>query len=231
MFQSSSTCAAVHAASVVEPAGRKRQRQQRRAGQGGDDVECAEPPCRFDVDTVRDRPHRRSDRRLRLRHMHDAFGQHKSRAELLARPIDNRVPMLLLACDQTGRRRGAIEQQVGAQVFFNLGRDRLRRGRNAVDDRVGEPGERHHRRVDPVLLRVPFDGQSLGQHPRRRGQVPPRGRPHRPAVEQHRQSPQAPRRPWRHDRTAPAGSDACCAARTLPDRAAGSRKSPRRCHA
>ena len=47
---------------------------------------------------------RRGDRLRRLRHMHHALGQHEARAERLARPFDDRVPVFALARDQAGGR-------------------------------------------------------------------------------------------------------------------------------
>ena len=74
------------------------------------------------------------------------------------------------------------------KIFLDLGGDRSGRGHHAIDDRIGEACERHRRRIDLVALGIPFRGQRLSQLARRRGQRPPRGRPHRPAVEQHREA-------------------------------------------
>ena len=61
----------------------------------------------------------------------------------------------------------------------------LRPVADAIDDRIGEPRQRHPRRIDQSLLRVPFGGERLGQRSGRRGEdAAPRGA-HRFAVELH----------------------------------------------
>ena len=104
--------------------------------------------------------------------MHHAFGEHEARAERVARPVHHRVPVPALQRDQAIGLRRAIEQHVGAEIVLDLGGDRRGRRRHAVDDRVGEPRERHGRRIDHLLLRAPFGGDRLRE----------RLRPARPAA-------------------------------------------------
>jgi hypothetical protein len=114
------------------------------------------------------------------------LGQHEARPEVVARPIEHRAPLLLLARLQALGGIGAIDQKIGAEKFLDFGRDRLRLPLHAVNDRIGEPGERHARRIDHVALRLPFGGDRFGKRPRRRGEWLARRRAHRPAVEQDR---------------------------------------------
>ena len=125
------------------------------------------------------------ERLVRLRDEHHALAQHEARAERVARPGDQRVPMLRLALDQPVRAAGAIADQIGAEELGDLGLHRVGRIGDAVDDGIGEPRERHRRRIDELALRLPFVRQRLRQRLRGRRQRPARRRPHRPAVEQH----------------------------------------------
>ena len=66
-------------------------------------------------------------------------------------------------CTSPGRRVGAIEQEVGAEICDDLLGDRVLRRADAVDDGIGQPGERHARRVDHVALRLPLGRERLGE--------------------------------------------------------------------
>ena len=232
MFQSSSTCAAAHASSVGEPARRERQRQQRRAGQRGDDIERAEPPgsprCRRRSGSPRPpprspppaAPHARCPRPARS-------ARRASRA-----PNRHRVPMAALACRPA---RPARRRDRTADRCRDISRSRPRpaAGAGATPSMIELAS-----RVSGIAAGSTLSccashsaASACGQGAHRRGQVAaapasaPAGRRAGP------QSRPAPRRPSPPGRTAPAGSGACCAARTPSDRAAGSRKSPRRCRA
>ena len=100
------------------------------------------------------------------------------------------MPRLALA--QPLRRSGAIEQQIGREIFLDFGRDRAGRIGHAVDDRIGQPRQRHLRRIDHLPLRLPFRGNRLRKRQRRRGEQPARRRAHRLVVER---SPHSRRRP------------------------------------
>ena len=204
MFQSSSTCAAVHASSVVS---RPAASASASSAEPVSVVTTLSAPSR--QASLMSAPlgialRRRSDRRLAA-----APRASRPRPARSARRVFRRAHSTIGSqccrwlATRAVRPGGAIEQQVGAEVFLDLGRDRCGRRRNAVDDRVGEPGERHRRRVDLVLLRVPFRGQRLRQLAHRRGQqgaapaCAPAGRRAAPG------SPQPPRPPSPPDRTAP----------------------------
>ena len=116
---------------------------------------------------------RSGDRFVWLRHVHDALRQHEARAEPFARPGQHRVPGLRLLLDQAGGRFGAIEQQISAKIFCDLVCDRLRRFADRVDHRIGEPRERHARRIDHVGLRIPFRGDGLREGARGRRKCAP----------------------------------------------------------
>ncbi len=116
--------------------------------------------------SVRDRRARGGDCFRRLRHMHDALRQHETRAEGLMRPGEHRVPALRLALDQAGRRLGAVEQQIAAEIVFDLGGDRLRPLGHRIDHRIGQPRQRHARRIDDLGLRIPFARRVASASPR-----------------------------------------------------------------
>ena len=226
MFQSSSTCAAAHASSDAEPPRRNRERDQRRAGERGDHIDGAEPPR-----IGRDRGARRRDRVLGLRDEHHAFAEHEARAERLARPGEHRVPVLRLLGDEPLRRVGAIADEIGAEIFRDFLGDRLGVRRDAVDDRVGKPRERHGGGIDALALRVPFGGDRLRRAaatapPARR---PPASSPARPSSRIGYGAPSPDRAAA--GRTACAGSGACCAAPPRPGRAARCRTGLRECRA
>ena len=88
------------------------------------------------------------------------------------------------AMSSAGTRR-PVEQQVGFKIFGNLGGDRPLLIGDAVDDRIGEPRERHFAWLDLVALGVPFGRDRLRQHRVRRRQDTPRGRADGLAVELH----------------------------------------------
>ncbi len=58
---------------------------------------------------------------------------------------------------------GAVADEVGAGVIGRLGDDLVALGAGAVDRGGGEPGQRHRRRADLILLGVPLGGDRLGQ--------------------------------------------------------------------
>ena len=160
-------------------------------------MQRAEPPSRSP-------PHRPDTRHHapaatacgRLRHMNARPAASTKRApSFVARPCEHRIPVPRLPRDQTRRRVGAIEQQIGAEIFRDLLRHRRRRIGDRVDDRVGEPRQRHRGRIDHVALRVPFRRDRFGERARRRGQRAARRRSHRLAVEQDREAAVASRRP------------------------------------
>ena len=116
--------------------------------------------------------------------MHHPLCQHETGAQRLARPSQHRVPVPCLAFDKAVRRLGAIAQQIRAEILRHLVGDRPGRVGHRVDHRVGEPGERHARRVDNVYLRVPFPGDFLGERGGRDGKDAANGRPDWLTVEQ-----------------------------------------------
>ena len=124
------------------------------------------------------------ERRRGLRDEHDALCQHEARAQNVAREGEHRVPGHGLPSDQPGGSAGAVAHEIAGEVALHVRRHRRGYAGNAVDDRVGEPRERHPGRIDEVALRLPFGRQRLRQRARGRRQHAPRGSPHRPAVEQ-----------------------------------------------
>src|SRR6266849_325560 len=162
----------------TQPPAQHRERQQRRAGQRRHRMQRTEPPR-----VVGNGAPGASERGCRLLDEHHAFGQQETRAELLARPVEHRIPQRGLSRGEA-RDIGPVEQQVGGEIFADFFRDRRRRGPHAVEDRVREAGERYPRRIDVLALRLPFVRNRLGKRTCRDGERMPRRRFYRPAVEQ-----------------------------------------------
>ncbi len=120
--------------------------------------------------------------------MHDALRQHETGAGRRPRPGQHRIPRADLACDQPFRRRGAIAQQIRAEIFRHLLGHRVRHIRHRVDHRVGEPRQRHARRVDQRRLRVPLLGDFFRERGGRGGKRTARRRLDRFAVKQQREA-------------------------------------------
>ncbi len=104
------------------------------------------------------------------------------------RPGQHRIPSLRLPLDQAGRRRGAIAQQIRTEILRHLAGHRLRRIRHRVDHRIGEPGERHARRIDQLGLRVPLSRDRLCKRCRRCCECAPRRRLYRLTIKQQREA-------------------------------------------
>ena len=93
--------------------------------------------------------------------------------------------MLPLPRGEFGRTRRPVKQQVGLKIFGDLRGDRRRLIGDAVDDRIGEPRERHFGRLDKVALSVPLGREGFRQRRIRRRQHTARGRADGLAVELH----------------------------------------------
>ena len=187
MFQSSSTCAAAHAAS---PSARRAPSASASSAEPVSVVTTLSAPSRHGwcrpPRAESPAPRRRSPRPAAGRASRPRPARSARRASRA--PIRAPDPSAAPGSHQPFRAGGAIEQQVGAEIFFDLGRDRLRLRRDAVDDRVGEPGQRHARRDRSCRAARPIRRRAPRQRARRRGQRSPRRRAHRPAVEQDRKA-------------------------------------------
>ena len=62
---------------------------------------------------------------------------------------------------------GAIEQQVGGEIFGDVVLHRFRLIDDALHDAVGKTRQRHGQRLDELTLRAPFRRDHLGQCARR----------------------------------------------------------------
>ena len=162
----------------IEPAAQKGQCEQRRAGDRRHQMQRRDGPR-----IVRQRRAGRGDRTLRLLHMDDALGQHEVRAKILGGPEQHRIPRLRLARHQFLRMAGAVEQQIGAEVFGDVVTHRGDVVADRVDDAVGEPRQWHRRRIDGVLLRFPFRNDRFCDAALGRGQRLARRRAHSLVVE------------------------------------------------
>ena len=130
------------------------------------------------------RPHR--DRVLN--HRHDTGRRHQPGIVLPLGPVEPRLPRFGLPYGERFRRDGTIAEQVRPGVAHGLGHRIEPTCRHQVDHGRGQPGEAHRVRVDPVLLRVPFRGNSLGKFASRHNEHMTRRRPHGLPVEQNREA-------------------------------------------
>ena len=178
-------------------------------------------------------PRRRRDRLRRLRHVHHALGQHEARAERLARPVDDRVPVSAPGARPGPRARGADRTGDRSRDICSISAA-TGAGAGATPSMIELAS-----RVSgiaagsiTVLLRVPFRGDRLRQRPRRRGKraaAPASAPACRRAAPESRRVALAHRRRLVEPR--PQIAAAWCAAPTPSGRTAGSRKSPRKCRA
>ena len=118
--------------------------------------------------------------------MHHALGKAHRRAEIVLRESEDRIPMLGLERDQSLRPLGAIAEKVGTGRVQDVVEDRALVALHAVDDAVGEPGERHRLRIDALALSAPFLGDRLALAPWSAGEGCLARRAHWLAVEQQR---------------------------------------------
>ena len=208
----------------VEMSVRQREREQRRAGQRGDRMRRA--PSRHGF--CRDWRARGGDGLRRLRHGMTPSRQHEARTEIIARPVEHRIPSS--ACRSTrppGRRRDRTGDR--SRGILRSPRPPAAALGHAVDDRIGEPRQRHARRIDHVCLRIPFVARSPRPAPRRRRKLraAPASSPacRRAARQRGPRLRRILRQHARARRTASASAAARRAAPTPSDRAAGCRKS------
>ena len=149
MFQSSSTWAAARPGPISSTPWEKGQRQQRRAGQRGHHMNAA-----IDQGSPA-APRAPRQSRLRLADMHDAFGQNEMRAELIGGPEHDRIPVRGFPFDQRLGVAGAVEQEIGLEIFRHVVGDSLDPVDDGVDDAVGKTRQRHGQGIDDFLLRFP----------------------------------------------------------------------------
>ena len=171
MFQSSSTCAACHAASTEN------------SPRNMASASSAEP---VSVVITCSAPSRHASSGMAALAACSAAGGWvtwttpspvlKSAPRCRFRREQNRIPKPRLTLAQFLRTGRAVEQKIRREIFFDLRFDRPRRVGDAVDDGVGEPRQRHIGRIDLVALRLPFRGDRLRQLKRRRRERPPRRR-------------------------------------------------------
>ena len=98
-------------------------------------------------------------------------------------PEHHRIPQFSLARDQRFRMRGAVKQQIRAEIFCEILGDGVDPVDHRLADGVGESGQRHRQGIDDLALRIPFRDDAVGDIAGRRHQRPPGGRPHLLAVE------------------------------------------------
>ena len=78
------------------------------------------------------------------------------------------------------------KHQIGSQIFLDLVGNGPWRVAHRIDNGVGQPCQRHARRIDDVALRIPFARDCFGKFACRRIQYAPRRRLNRFPVEQDR---------------------------------------------
>ncbi|CDX14211.1 hypothetical protein MPLB_140033 [Mesorhizobium sp. ORS 3324] len=134
------------------------ERKQRGPGQRGHDVDGSQP---HRLGALGKMGAKDGDRLARLLDMDDALGKVEARAEAAPRPIEDRIPELVLAIDQPLRAVGAIAEQVRRSEAQHILQHRLRVAGDAVDGRVGKTHDRHGHRVDDLALRGELVGHQL----------------------------------------------------------------------
>src|SRR3546814_15641755 len=72
-------------------------------------------------------------------------------------PFEQWIPRSCLPRDQIGGRFGAIAEQIVLAVARQPGGKGRRTACDAIDRRVGEPGERHRARIDRLADAAPFE--------------------------------------------------------------------------
>ena len=102
--------------------------------------------------------------------MHDAFGQNKMGAERIRRPKHDGIPIRGFPGNQRLRMAGAIEQEIGAEIFRDVVGDGFDPVDHGIGDAVCKSGQRHRQRIDDLLLRIPFCNDAIGYLPIRRNQ-------------------------------------------------------------
>ena len=82
---------------------------------------------------------------------------------------------------------GAVEQQIGAEIFFDVVSHRINT-LGDLTDRVGKARQRHGQGIDGFPLRVPFGGDRFGNAAGRRDDLAAGRRADRLAVERDREA-------------------------------------------
>ena len=93
--------------------------------------------------------------------------------------------MTRLPRGQAGRRTRPIANKIRGEIFFHFGGDRSRPVVDAIDDRIGQPRQRHARGIDVLALRIPFRSDRLRERRRGRREHAAGRRAHRLVVEPH----------------------------------------------
>ena len=102
--------------------------------------------------------------------------------EFVSGPGQHRVPMRGFARDQRLGMAGAVEQQIGAEIFGDV----LGHGIDAIGDlgdAVGKARQRHGQGIDGLALRIPFRGDRFRDGIGRRDDLTAGGRADRLAVQ------------------------------------------------
>ncbi|BAB47940.1 mll0337 [Mesorhizobium japonicum MAFF 303099] len=166
----------------VELAEIDRQRQQRRTGQRGHEVDGGQPQR---LGALIEMTAQNGDRLTRLLDMDDPLGKVEASPQCSAHPIDDRIPLLVLPLDQPLGGVGAVTEQIRRGKTQYVFQHRLRIARNTVDGGVDQAHHRHRHRIDGLAL---FREFVCNQHSRRLGRERQQRlarRAHRLAVEMH----------------------------------------------
>lgn len=90
--------------------------------------------------------------------------------------------------DQRLGMAGAIEQQIGAEIFCNIVRNRVDPIGYRLDDAVGKARQRHGQGIDHLALRIPFGCDRLRNLARGRHHLAAGRRADRLAIERDRKA-------------------------------------------
>ncbi len=98
-----------------------------------------------------------------LRLVDDALGKRETRSQMRFRPFDDRVPVAILAGDETFGLAGAIKDEIARRVGRDIGPHLADAPLEAVERRVGDARRMHARGLDRLALRPPLDCHDLGR--------------------------------------------------------------------
>ena len=162
-----------------------RQRQQRRTRQRRQYVQSGQSER---IVRQQGRRHHRQ-RRWRLLNRHDAVDDGKARAQRLARPSQNRVPVPRLHLLQFLRRPGAVTQMIAASERDDVARDGVKTVSDGVNRGVGEARQRHRAGLDHRALLRPLGGDCFSKRVRWQKKCPLLRRFDGAAIEQDMEGP------------------------------------------
>ncbi|MNI06294.1 hypothetical protein D3C73_592730 [compost metagenome] len=114
---------------------------------------------------------------------HHAFDQFETRAVLVCRPVEDRIPLLLLAKNEVLRAFSPVAEHVAGREAQNILEHGLSLDGNTVDGGIDQARHRHGPRIDDLHLVRPFVTQQFRKLGRRHSECGLGRRFHRATVE------------------------------------------------